>query len=170
MSTHRVKSMLAVVVLAAAQAVLGADPGWKAGTPLPDLASFGVEGAVPPLKGKVVVIDFWASWCGPCRASFPVLEALHNTYKDKGVVLLGINMDKDAPKMAGFLAEHPVTFPVVRDAAQKVARTAKVPAMPTTVIVGRDGIIREVHAGFSGKDPAGALKEAIEKVLNEGGN
>lgn len=167
MCKRLVKSGLMVLVLAAAQAVFGAE-GWKAGSALPDLTSYGLEGTVPVLKGKVAVLDFWASWCGPCRASFPVLESLHAKYKDQGVVLVGVNMDTDARKTAAFLAEHPVTFAVVRDAGQSLAKAAQIPAMPTTVIVGKDGIIREVHAGFSVKDGSATLSAAIEKALKEG--
>jgi peroxiredoxin len=78
-------------------------------------------------------------------------------------------MDTDAKKMTTFLADHPVTFPVVRDAGQKVAKSAKIPAMPTTVIVGKDGVIREIHAGFTVKDGPAKLTAAIDQALKEAG-
>lgn len=160
---------LAVALLAGGLAARAEEGGWKAGMRLPDLGTFGLDGKLPALQGKVLVLDFWAPWCGPCRASFPVLEKLSATYAARGVVVLGVNVDKDAGKMASFMAEHPVTFPVVRDAAGNLVKSAQIAAMPTTFIVGADGVIAEVHNGFSVKEGPSKLAASIEAALAKPG-
>jgi peroxiredoxin len=85
------------------------------------------------------------------------------------MVLIGVNLDTDAKKMAPFLKDRPVTFPIVRDAAQQLVKAAKINAMPTTVIVGRDGVIREIHSGFSVKEGPAKLAQAIEAGLGKDG-
>jgi thiol-disulfide isomerase/thioredoxin len=81
--------------------------GLQPGDTLPDLKSLQLEGTVPDLSGKVVHLDFWASWCVPCRKSFPVLENLHQTYGSKGYVLIGVSMDERQPDMDRFLKKNP---------------------------------------------------------------
>lgn len=160
--------LTAVLAVSAGQGQ-AADEGWKTGQPLPALAGFVLEGDLPSFAGKVVVLDFWASWCGPCRASFPVLDALNKTYAGRGVVLVGVNLDKDAAKMTAFLKAHPVSFAIVRDAGQKLVKEARINAMPTTLIVGRDGVIREIHSGFTTKEGPARLTAAIEAALGKEG-
>lgn len=157
--------MLALAVLAGAESASAKSAGWAAGMPLSDLSGFGLTGALPDLKGKVVVLDFWASWCGPCKASFPTLEELHKKYAERGVVVLGVNVDKTPEPMRAFLKEHPVTFPIVQDAGHTLIAAAAVKAMPTTVIVGRTGMIRAIHSGFTTKEGPEKLSEAIEACL-----
>lgn len=123
----------------------------KEGDTAPALASHQLEGVLPATKGKIVVLDFWASWCGPCASSLPALERLHQKYKDRGVVVLGVSVDDDAAKMKGFLAKHPVTFPTVRDAGQTLVAACSIESMPTSIVIGPDGRVVSVHRGFKGK-------------------
>ena len=100
------------------------------------------------LKGKVVMLNFWASWCGPCRQEMPLLDALHKRYSPAGFELLGINIEpnpKDADKL---LKEIPVDFPVLYDIKQTVSEAYKVDAMPTTILIDKDGKMRYLHRGY----------------------
>jgi thiol-disulfide isomerase/thioredoxin len=113
-------------------------------------------------QGKVVYVDFWASWCGPCLKSFPFMEDLHRQYKDQGLVIVAINMDQDPQDAHKFLAEHPVTFLVGQDREGTVAEQYGVTAMPSSFVVGRDGLIENVHYGFKSSD-----KEKIASLISQ---
>lgn len=141
---------------------------WKAGDTLPSLAGHNLDGAIPDTAGKVVLIDFWASWCGPCKASFPVLDKLQKEYGPKGLVVLGVNVDKDAESMQRFLKAHPVAFAVVQDRQQKLVAEAEVEGMPTSFLVDRAGKIHFVHRGFEGAKTEGKLREHIAALLGGG--
>jgi thiol-disulfide isomerase/thioredoxin len=142
---------------------------WKAGDKLPALSGFGLGGVLPAnLAGKVVMIDFWASWCGPCKKSFPVLESLHQKYASRGLILLAINVDEDDAKMKQFLKDHPSTFPVVRDSAQKIVESAGVEAMPSSFLVDSSGVIRFAHTGFQEESTPAELTQEIETLLGKG--
>ena len=143
---------------------LYAASGWREGDALPDLKQFGLTGSLPSLKGKVVYLDFWASWCGPCKASFPVLNGWHQELSSKGLVLLGVNVDEDDATMNTFLKKTAVSFPSVRDAAQSLVAAANVSTMPTSFIIDRQGIIRHVHNGFHKKDATSVLAQ-IQALL-----
>ncbi|MEM7139127.1 MAG: TlpA disulfide reductase family protein [Myxococcota bacterium] len=112
----------------------------------------GVPVKLESLRGKVVLLDFWASWCGPCKQEMPVLEALHNKYKSQGLVIVGINIDNQQKKMDNFLKSNPVTFRLVRDEKLAVASRYEPPTMPSSYFIGRGGKIRMVHEGFRKKD------------------
>ena len=100
------------------------------------------------LRGEVVMINFWATWCGPCRQEMPHLEALHQRYSSLGFTLLGVNVEEDAKGVDKFLAETPVTFPVLYDPANDVSELYEVIAMPSTVMVDRSGNMRYIHHGY----------------------
>ncbi|MGB5545068.1 MAG: TlpA disulfide reductase family protein [Polyangiales bacterium] len=119
------------------------------------------------LQGKVVLIDFWASWCGPCKQEMPVLEALHKKYAEQGLVIVGINIDNNAKKMNKFLKGTPVSFRIVHDRKLAVASKYEPGTMPTSYFVGRDGKVRYVHEGFRKKD-AGGIEERVKELLGEG--
>lgn len=161
---NRVLTVLTMLCLAAAGNGRAAE-GWKAGMKLPGLALPGVEGALPDLKGKVVLIDFWGSWCGPCKLSFPALNKIHADYKSKGVVVLGVSIDDDPAAMTRFLEAHPVSFPIVRDAAHKLVESAAIEAMPTSFLVDTNGIIRSVHNGFQADKTEAEYRRQIDALL-----
>ena len=137
----------------------------REGQPLPNLESFALQGQLPPRAGKVVLLDFWASWCAPCKASFPVLDRMYRTYKDRGFVILAVNVDDDPADMEKFLADHPVSFPIVHDARKRLVEQMAPEAMPTSYLAGRDGRIQVIHEGFKGKETEDALRAEIEKLL-----
>ena len=99
-------------------------------------------------RGKVVMINFWATWCAPCRKELPYLDALYKKYKKKGFVLLGVNVDSDRAVAKKMAKEFKVSFPVLFDNAQKVSKSYKLKAMPSTFIIGKDGKIKHVHLGY----------------------
>lgn len=119
-------------------------------------------------KGKVMIVDFWASWCGPCKASFAAYNELLKKYGNKGLVIVGINIDNDPSKAADFLAENPASFHIASDPDKKVATTYNLPTMPTAYIIGRDGNILYTHAGYHEGDLAGMEKE-VETALGQSG-
>lgn len=118
------------------------------------------------LKGKVVYVDFWASWCGPCRASFPVLDKLYGQHKDQGFVVVGINQDDQAGDARSFMARLPVGFPLIADPEHRLAEAFDVKGMPSAVLIDRKGIVRHVHRGFRSGDEKD-IAARIEKLLGE---
>jgi thiol-disulfide isomerase/thioredoxin len=114
------------------------------------------------LRGKVVYVDFWASWCGPCLKSFPFMESLHQQYKGEGLVIVAINMDQNPQDARKFLAEHPVSFLIGQDIKGTVAEQYGVMAMPSSFVIGRDGLINNAHYGFKSAD-----KENITALISK---
>ncbi|MBT5902324.1 MAG: TlpA family protein disulfide reductase [Opitutaceae bacterium] len=137
------------------------------GDTLPKWGDFELEGKVPDLEGKVVMVDVWASWCAPCKASFPAYAKLQQEWADQGFVILGISVDKKSKDYARFLKQTPPGFSTVRDVSQKLAATLKPPAMPTSFIFGRDGKLRKVHKGYRGDRTVELLRSEIEPLLAE---
>ena len=141
-------------------------PAIKVGDPFPDLSGFGIEGDVPrDLRGKVVVIDFWASWCGPCQESFPLMEDLYQRYKARGLVVLAVNVDESKSAMKAFLSDNPVSFAVVRDAKRRLVARANVVSMPTSFLLDREGLVRFMHPGYKGHETKRAYTREIEQLL-----
>lgn len=104
--------------------------------------------------GKVVILDFWASWCGPCRRSFPWLNAMHRKYGPDGLVIIGVNLDASQDDAMGFLDEVPADFHIYFDTDALLANEYGVEAMPSSIIIGRDGEIQASHRGFKVKKEA----------------
>ena len=100
------------------------------------------------LRGQVVMINFWASWCGPCRQEMPLLEALHKKYSALGFTLLGVNVEQDSSKANAYLRDISVSFPILFDTKNSVSKAYKISAMPSTVMVDRDGNLRYLHHGY----------------------
>ena len=118
------------------------------------------------MRGKVVLVDFWASWCVPCRQSFPWMSHLHETYSSKGLVIVAINLDKNRELADRFLAEFSPPFTVAFDPSGKSAEAFEVVAMPSSYIVSRSGTILSAHAGFDLKK-TGEIENLIQEDLSQ---
>lgn len=119
------------------------------------------------LRGKVVVLNLWASWCPPCRAEMPALNAVYEKYRDQGLVVLGLNttyQDDEAGARTA-IRDWGLTFPIVFDRAGATSRQYRVQAMPTTFFIGRDGVIRDMV--FGGPMSEALIASKIEKLLSE---
>ena len=117
-------------------------------------------------RGKVVYVDFWASWCGPCKQSFPWLDGLVREYASQNFVVIGVNVDKDRDRAERFLNETPADFSIVYDPKGDLATAYKVAGMPSGILIDRDGHVRFQHAGFSEKQK-GLYEEQLQTLLAE---
>ena len=108
--------------------------------------------ALEDLKGQVVMINFWATWCGPCRKEMPLLDALYQRYSKLGFTLVGVNVEENPSGADEFLRETPVSFPILYDSENKVSKLYDVNAMPSTVLVDRQGNMRYLHKGYKPGD------------------
>ena len=118
------------------------------------------------LRGKVVYLDFWASWCGPCRLSFPQLEQLRQELGERGFEVLAVNVDEFEADARAFLEELPVTYPVVRDGSGQAPARFGILGMPTGFLLDRDGVVRAVHQGFRRGDGEKLRGEIIDLLEN----
>lgn len=118
------------------------------------------------LKGKVVYVDFWASWCAPCRKSFPWMNDTQKRYKKLGFTVVAINLDKDMALAKRFLKDQPANFIVAFDPSGNTAQQYHVKGMPSSYLITRDGQIASSHIGFREKDKAG-LEEKIRQLLKQ---
>jgi len=124
------------------------------------------EKKITQLKGKVVYVDFWASWCGPCRQSFPWLNAMQSKLKDKGFVVLSVNVDAQQSFADEFLTEFPANFSVIYDPKGQLARKLKVAGMPSSFLVNRQGKIVSRHVGFNAQKQV-TFEQEIDTLLLE---
>ena len=119
--------------------------------------------------GKVVVLDFWASWCEPCRRSFPWLNAMHDKYGREGLVIVGVNLDMERADAHRFLEQYPADFSIHFDENQDLARQYEVVAMPSSFVIGRDGQLAAKHMGFKVKQQD-EYEALIVQALRESGS
>lgn len=158
-----ISSVLAVVLLLTSTSALALEAGAR----MPEIGLADLQGrAVGPamLRGKVVLVDFWASWCAPCRESMPVLERLHKTYASQGLVIVGVSVDRDAANARSFVNRLGVTFPIVHDAQHQLAGRFGPPKMPSSYLIDRRGVVRHLHAGYRSGDAA-AIEREIKALL-----
>ncbi len=148
--------------------VLSSHNSFAAFSQAPEINLPGIDGEVrlENLKGKVVYLDFWASWCKPCVKSFPWMNAIKQSYADQGFEVLAVNLDKDRKLADKFLKEMEINFKVVFDESGKTAAAYKVKGMPSSYLIGRDGKVYASHIGFRDKDKA-QLEQAIKKLLKK---
>src|SRR5210317_1524712 len=121
------------------------------GQPAPDFAlksSTGENLRLSEYRGDVVMVNFWATWCGPCRQEMPLLDELYSRYGRVGFSLLGVNIDDNSSKAMNMASELGVSFPVLFDSDKAVSKLYEVEAMPVTVLIDREGTVRYVHQGY----------------------
>lgn len=166
MNTSLFKTLIVAASLAGT--FFNAHAALKVGDDFPDLTGFKLEGKLPEAwKGKIVLIDFWASWCGPCKESFPAMNELQKKFAERGVVIIAINEDEQASDMQDFLKSNPASFTVVRDVGQKLVAQAGISTMPGSFILDDTGKIRFVHSGFHGAKTAKQYQDEIESLLKK---
>ena len=115
-------------------------------------ARSGRDVSLAQYHGQVVMINFWASWCGPCRQEMPLLESIYKKYNKLGFTLLGVNVEPDSQAADDWLKATPVTFPILYDKESKVSKLYDVAGMPSTVIIDRSGKLRVLHRGYKAGD------------------
>lgn len=145
-----------------------ASPG-QPGDRFPSLAKMETEGTAPDIAGKVVLVDLWASWCGPCKKAFPVMKELHDAFSSRGFTVLAVSLDEKKADMDEFLAKAKPAFPTLRDVRGKLAEALGVESIPTSILVGPDGRILARHEGFDGDSTKKELVAQIEKALKAAG-
>lgn len=159
-----VKPTLAVLALLTA----GSATALEAGKPAP---SFDLSGPNGPVKlekylGKLVYVDFWASWCGPCRQSFPWMNDMQAKYGAQGLQIIGVNVDAKADDAKGFLSTTPASFVVAFDPAGATPRSYGIKGMPSSVLIGPDGKVLFEHSGFRAADRE-ELESKIKSALGK---
>jgi len=157
----------AAALLLALPLMAGATPA--TGSPAPDFTLKSAAGQNLRLgeqKGRVVMVNFWATWCGPCRIELPQLSRLQQKYGDAGFTMLGVNVDDDFSKATAVAQQLDVRFPVLYDDGKQVVKRYGVSAMPSSVLIDRDGRVRAVHLGYRAGDEA-AYEDTIRALLKE---
>jgi peroxiredoxin len=162
------KSLIFTVILASSLLAAGAQ-ALDEGARLPEIGLNDLSGKrvdVASLKGKVVIVDFWATWCAPCKQELPLLEKLYQKYKARGLVIVGVSVDQEEANVGAFVKQLKLSFPVVHDKAHAVADRVKPPKMPSSYVVDRNGVVRHLHGGFRSGDEA-KLESEINALLGQ---
>ena len=147
--TARIAALLAVVMLGLSPLAQAANETLQGVAPNFVLPTFGKKQVqLADFKGEVVMVNFWASWCGPCREEMPLIEGLYKKYSKLGFTVLAVNVDANPKDAAKMLKEIPVSFPIGFDTKNKVSELYKVDSMPSTVMVDRKGNMRFLHRGY----------------------
>lgn len=133
---------------------------------LPNIATNTLS-SLSQYRGQVIYLDFWASWCPPCRTSFPLLEALYKKHNKAGFVVVAINIDEEIEGMERFLKLYPASFDILRDPEGEWADTYAIEAMPTSFIIDKAGMVRHIHSGFAKSDIVD-IEAKITELLAEG--
>ena len=161
--------LLAAVGFASAD---GPGPDSLKGQPAPDFSLKTLDGAqvkLSELKGNVVVVDFWATWCPPCRASLPHIQRLANdkALAEKGLKVLVVNDKEGTDKIVPFMKQNHYTFTVPMDRDGNTLRAYRVSGIPTTMVIGRDGIVKAAFVGYNPSDGGRAVDQAVHEALQE---
>jgi peroxiredoxin len=162
------RNRIAAIIAAAALALpaLAADP---TGAPAPQFtlgAKSGQNVSLAQYKGQVVMLNFWASWCGPCRQEMPLLESIYKKYNRLGFTMIGVNVEPDSNAANEWLKQTPVSFPILYDKESRVSKMYDVAGMPSTVIIDRAGKVRMLHRGYKPGDENEYL-DSIRMLVRE---
>ena len=126
----------------------------------------GVNVKLSELRGDVILLNFWASWCGPCRQEMPLLNDLHKKYKKLGFSVVGVNVEENSRKAKQIVKDVGIKFPILFDTENKVSGLYDVSAMPSTVLIDRSGNMRYLHKGYKPGDMS-AYKKWVKKLIRE---
>ncbi|MDE2304447.1 MAG: TlpA family protein disulfide reductase [Gammaproteobacteria bacterium] len=162
----KLKSLVLAALVAASGA---ATAGSSAQGPAPQFTlstPSGQKDSLGQYKGQVVMLNFWATWCGPCQQEMPLLDQMYKQYAPAGFTLLGINVDTDEAAVTKLLARKPVSFTVLLDPKNRVASEYHVEEMPSTVIIDRQGNVRYVHRGYKPGDE-NQYQDRIRQLIQE---
>lgn len=166
MTHSQIRSLIGAIALGAATTVPAVEVGQPAPAfELPSLAGESIS--LDAHAGKVRLVNFWASWCEPCRHELPALDAMRNQYKEQGFEIIGISVDKEPENAKAFLDKIPVSYPVVLDNDFQTAKTYDAQAMPMSYILDRDGKVQAVFTGYS-KKKLPAITAAVEATIENG--
>jgi peroxiredoxin len=156
-------TVLVLSLLASTVAVAGVNKGQKA----PDFQLPSMKGgtlSLSSLKGKVVLLDFWASWCEPCKKELPELQKLSQSYAGKDVVVVGVNIDDDSANAQRLAKQLGVTFDVALDKSKSAANAYDPPKMPSSFVIDKKGVVQYVNAGFDGPQDVAKFKQEIDAL------
>jgi peroxiredoxin len=157
-------ALSALLLLAPAAAAI------EAGQPAPAFSAPSLDGkgqrSLASYRGKVVYVDFWASWCSPCLVSLPLLEKLRGEFPAERFQILAVNVDRDPGKAKAFLAKHPVGYPSVSDPEGRLPEVFALETMPSSYLIDARGIVRYVHEGFRAGD-VDEIRERIRALVRE---
>ncbi len=152
----------------AAQTDALTDPAPLPDHPVPDLALLQLDSTprtLRDLRGQVVLINIWATWCPPCRAEMPTIETAYEQYRDQGFTVLAVNLQEDPGSVATFMQEYKLTFPALLDLDGQVSRTYQAFSLPSSFFVDKKGVIRAVYRGPM---PRSVIAGTVEQLLQEG--
>lgn len=164
-TSRRQFSTLVAIAIATVWTTLAGAP--KTGEAFPDLTKANLEGTLPDLAGKVLVVDFWASWCGPCKKALPTFIDLHKEYGPKDVVFIAISLDEEKSDMDAYLRKNPIPFTVVRDPKGKLAERLGIQGIPASFIVTAAGKIHAMHEGFEGDKARAKYAAELDQLLKK---
>lgn len=159
-----IRTLVVAAMFVSAFAFARAD--WNVGDPV-SLSGYELTGKTLELKGKVTYVDFWASWCAPCKKSFPSIEELYLKYKDSGFQVVAVSVDGSEKAMNAFVAKAKPSFAIAHDPRQQLVAETGLEKMPTSYLIDEKGTIRYVHTGWDTKTSAGELEAHILELLSE---
>lgn len=163
-ASHTAWTLGTILLLTVAGPSLAVQPG----EPAPPFRARVLDGAdtlsLEAYTGKVIYLDFWASWCGPCAAALPAIDALQKEFGTQGFQVLAVNVDQDLDDARRFLAQRPVDYPNVADPNGAIPERFAVETMPTSFLIDREGIVRHVHKGFRKGDES-ELRNHIQALV-----